>query len=406
MTTNTKLTDERPDDEGQELLITIRREIAERHASEGRMEQCAVHTLILNALLELQERRKADSDPVGEFYEDGTLNWYQISDGDRVPANRRIPLYRHAQPVPERERIRREHAEWSDATFGDVGPVGPLKHLSKEALEAAEQPGDLSEWADMQFLLWDAQRRAGITDEQITQAMIEKLAINKARQWPEPKDGEPRLHIKEQPTPAMPAELHHDTQNLVADFCTALAEKLYKAQLKYGYDADWKQDDWATQCLSHFHQHIAKGDPRDVAAYCAFMWYHGWKTESVSGPVVPEEMPKGLAAQIVSLLAHNIGDKLLAQKIWNACRAVMLQSKYRDLSQPVDPQISEYEQIMLQTGWVMVPVEPTDEMIAAAMECDDVVFDSKDPTTFRVQHWEIYCAMLAAAPQPETSDGK
>lgn len=42
-------------------------------------------------------------------------------------------------------------------------------------------------------------------------------------------------------------------------------------------------------------------------------------------PVVPEEMPKGLAGQIVSLLAHNIGDKLLAQKIWNACRATMLQ---------------------------------------------------------------------------------
>lgn len=39
--------------------------------------------------------------------------------------------------------------------------------------------------------------------------------------------------------------------------------------------------------------------------------------------VVPEEMPKGLAGQIVSLLAHNIGDKLLTQKIWNACRAAM-----------------------------------------------------------------------------------
>lgn len=36
-------------------------------------------------------------EPVGEFYEDGPLNWYQISDGDRVPAHRRIPLYRHAQ---------------------------------------------------------------------------------------------------------------------------------------------------------------------------------------------------------------------------------------------------------------------------------------------------------------------
>ncbi|EKQ5161625.1 hypothetical protein P5Q53_002772 [Salmonella enterica] len=41
-------------------------------------------------------------------------------------------------------------------------------------------------------------------------------------------------------------------------------------------------------------------------------------------PVVPEEMPKGLAGQIVSLLAHNIGDKFLAQKIWNACRSAML----------------------------------------------------------------------------------
>ncbi|MEQ4950252.1 hypothetical protein ABN150_13125 [Klebsiella oxytoca] len=38
-----------------------------------------------------------DSEPVGEFYEDGPLNWYQISDGDRVPDSRRIPLYRHAQ---------------------------------------------------------------------------------------------------------------------------------------------------------------------------------------------------------------------------------------------------------------------------------------------------------------------
>ncbi|MCF3284214.1 dATP/dGTP pyrophosphohydrolase domain-containing protein [Escherichia coli] len=75
--------------------------------------------------------------------------------------------------------------------------MGPLKHLSKEALEAAAEPEDLSEWADMQFLLWDAQRRAGISDAEITAAMEDKLKINMERQWPEPKDGEPRLHIKE-----------------------------------------------------------------------------------------------------------------------------------------------------------------------------------------------------------------
>lgn len=98
-----------------------------------------------------------------------------------------------------RNLIRQRHAEWSQATFGDVGPVGPLKHLSKEALEAAAEPNDLSEWADMQFLLWDAQRRAGISDGEITAAMEEKLKVNMARQWPAPKDGEPRLHIKTEP---------------------------------------------------------------------------------------------------------------------------------------------------------------------------------------------------------------
>ncbi|HCO5292649.1 TPA: DUF550 domain-containing protein [Escherichia coli] len=108
-----------------------------------------------------------------------------------------MELARIALASLEREQIRHEHAKWSDSTFGCVGPIGPLKHLSKEALEAAAEPDDLSERADMQFLLWDAQRRAGISDAEITAAMENKLKINMERQWPEPKDGEPRLHIKE-----------------------------------------------------------------------------------------------------------------------------------------------------------------------------------------------------------------
>lgn len=100
-------------------------------------------------------------------------------------------------------------------------------------------------------------------------------------------DVEPGPLYRHAQQPVVPFGLHPDTQKLVIDFCTALAEKLYKAQLKYGYDADWKQDGWPSQCQAHFHQHIAKGDPRDVAAYCAFMWYHGWKTEAAqTAPVV------------------------------------------------------------------------------------------------------------------------
>ncbi|ECR8549369.1 hypothetical protein F2D81_18075 [Salmonella enterica] len=90
----------------------------------------------------------------------------------------------------------------------------------------------------------------------------------------------------------------------------------------------------------------------------------------------------------------------------------LLQSKYRDLSQPVDPQISEYEKIMLRAGnspvipdgYALVPVEPTDEMIVAAMDSDDVTYNESDDTVFYVHHCEIYKAMLAAAPQPETNN--
>lgn len=64
---------------------------------------------------------------------------------------------------------------------------------------------------------------------------------------------------------------------------------------------------------------------------------------------------------------------------------------------------------VIPDGYVMVPKEPTDEMIAAAMNCEDVLFNSDD--SFCVQFGNIYEAMLAAAPQspgsePATVPGK
>lgn len=157
----------------------------------------------------------------------------------------------------------------------------------------------------------------------------------------------------ETPVPVVPAELHPDTQQLVTDFCAALAEKLYKAQLKYGYDADWKQDGWPSQCQTHFHQHIAKGDPRDVAAYCAFMWYHGWKTEPA--PVIQEaadrEMLKRLAVILsgsnapgeirsLTVTARSFVERCKTLvKERDECRTAMLQSfgNSEQLSSPVVP---------------------------------------------------------------------
>lgn len=276
-------------------------------------------------------RQPSAHNPDSRIFEVLVESGYEPVPGDKLYA---------APPASERERIRREHAEWSQATFGNVGPIGPLKHLSKEALEAAAEPEDLSEWADMQFLLWDAQRRAGISDEQITLAMVEKLAVNKQREWPEPKDSEPRLHIKDMPAP-------EENGLLPCPFCGGKARQLTIEQ-----DND-----------PHFGGDVITCTECGVSSHVEF------------------------------------GFKENLKSTWNS-RAAM----FRDLSQPVDPQISEYEKIMLRAGWVMVPVEPTDEMIAAAMNCEDVLFNSDE--SFCVQFGNIYEAMLAAAPQPETSDGK
>lgn len=76
----------------------------------------------------------------------------------------------------------------------------------------------------------------------------------------------------------MPAGLHEDTASLVGRFAEALAKKLHAAEKKYGYTNRWQDDDWQMKCAEKLIEHIEKGDPRDVAAYCAFMWHHGWRT--------------------------------------------------------------------------------------------------------------------------------
>lgn len=73
-------------------------------------------------------------------------------------------------------------------------------------------------------------------------------------------------------------ELHHSTRRLVIRFAHALADKLDVAERKYGYSNSWEQTDWMDKCRADLLEHVGKGDPRDVAAYCAFLWHHGEKT--------------------------------------------------------------------------------------------------------------------------------
>lgn len=86
-----------------------------------------------------------------------------------------------------------ERSFWSMITFGGIkerGPIGPLKHLAKEAQEAQDKPDDIMEYVDCLFLTFDAAERAGFTYDQLLEAAWVKLEINKARKWgPKTTDG-------------------------------------------------------------------------------------------------------------------------------------------------------------------------------------------------------------------------
>lgn len=87
-------------------------------------------------------------------------------------------------------------------------------------------------------------------------------------------EGEDEAGIQHHP------ELHAETKKLVDGFAKAMSDKLYAAQEKYGYSDRWANKDWMDECRAHLVEHLAKGDPRDVANYCAFLWWHGEKTVS------------------------------------------------------------------------------------------------------------------------------
>jgi hypothetical protein len=92
----------------------------------------------------------------------------------------------------------------------------------------------------------------------------------------------------------VPTDLHEHTKSLVRTFAGALAHKLRKSEKKYGYSDGWRARDWIKngECAKRLREHVEKGDPLDVAAYCAFLRYHG---ASTSGPSAPTPSDKAMA---------------------------------------------------------------------------------------------------------------
>lgn len=68
-----------------------------------------------------------------------------------------------------------------------------------------------------------------------------------------------------------------ETDKMIIAFTAALRQKLDAAEIKYGYeDNSWMDTKWQETLRKDLRDHLEKGDPLDVAAYCAFAWHHEW----------------------------------------------------------------------------------------------------------------------------------
>jgi hypothetical protein len=105
----------------------------------------------------------------------------------------------------------------------------------------------------------------------------------------------------------MPPELHEATKDLVRRFAEAMAEKFHKAEQKYGYSDGWLDPTWMDECRQKLIEHLAKGDPRDVANYCAFLWHHGEST-AASG-LLSEKVEQEAVEPVATILPSDPYDE-------------------------------------------------------------------------------------------------
>jgi hypothetical protein len=85
--------------------------------------------------------------------------------------------------------------DWSIKTFGEEYQAEKIcNHIEKELHEIRANPNDLTEWVDVIILALDGAWRAGYSPIQIINAIIQKQAINREREWILGKGNQPNEH--------------------------------------------------------------------------------------------------------------------------------------------------------------------------------------------------------------------
>ncbi|MGE0329730.1 MAG: hypothetical protein AB7P37_03445 [Ramlibacter sp.] len=236
-------------------------------------------------------------------------------------------------------------------------------------------PQDFAKWGSAYKVFTADQMHAYIdTERAVAQADTQRLSGQPDR-WHDaalPPEIEQRLA----PWLTNGAALHPATVNLVVRFARALAKKLAAAEVKYGYSDGWMSPDWMDECRGKLLEHIAKGDPLDVAAYCAFLWSHRESTARAAAPMAPAEI-KALTAMVWGAPCAG-RDLAIVTSIVRAMEAL------RPGERPIDP--AKGGRLLDVDACTVEPAAATAPTQACQVVADQKVFT----IGMQVEAWHVY----------------
>ena len=233
------------------------------------------------------------------------------------------------------EQVRCEHAAWSQATFGGVGPVGPLKHLSKELAKLFRKitNSEIDAEGNAHVVLFPADILL-INNARIALASLEAEAV---------------------------AYMHHSGQVVTREECCD--DKIFAicCKVETPLYAAPQLPQPAPEALKRLRSIVA--DPKTLPR----------RKEWISGQQYSYVLLESVEAMVD-----------------DACRAAMLQagnSPVIGIDLASEPDRSVEVRYLAPPGYVIVPIVPTEDMIINGFE------SVPDPHFSDEKEWEEYEAL-------------